>query len=215
MDINYLLKQNLPSDSEIKRVEIFVLHYQDRDLLQRCLSSIALHTTWPYKLTVLSTDMYPKGLLAKIYNKLIKESTCDYIAFVCSDAEVGVNWLYEIMRSYQDNYGCVVPLTLPPVNKDMDHDYRSGIVPLSPDAISIAVSVFKKNNLIDVGCFDENFYLYGHDVDLLRKLYNAGHKLVVNTNSIVTHKRGSTTKKVFSEEEMLAINEYTKQLLKQ
>lgn len=209
MEISNLIKQSLSTDTELERVEIFILHHSIPENTIKCLASLIAHTDWPYKITVLDTSVYPRGLLAKIYNKLIKESTCDYIAFVCSDSEFNQNWLKKFMTYLKNNkkVGCIVPLTNPPVNKEMDVKTNTGEYEIPASALSMSISLFRKNDIVCIGGFDEKFYLYGHDVDLLKKM-SKKHVFILDSSITVEHNVGSTTKMVFTKDELNEVDNY-------
>ena len=211
-NIDDIVKDVLPTDKDIKRVEIFVLHHSVPDETIKCLSSLLGRTDWPYKITVLDTSMYRKGLLAKIYNKLIKESTCDYVAFMCSDADFVNPWLKSLMKTLADkDVGCVVPLIKPPMNPSLDIKIDTGLHEISPTEISMSISLFRKKDLMDCGIFNENFYLYGHDVDLLKRL-SKKYKLILDSSVLANHKVGTTTKRLFSKKEIDDIDIYNKKI---
>lgn len=213
--IKQLVSKELPTDAQLKRVDIFVLHNKTYTDTIQCINSIVEHTDWPYRITVLDTSAYPKGLMSKMYNRLIKESPCDYISFFCSDAKATNGWLSPIMRAMEEYHpACITPATLPPCNPVIQDiiNLRDGKLHEVPaDRLSIAVSVFDKNAILKVGMFDENYYLYGHDPDLLDRLVKNGYKIFLCTASVVEHKGGETTKKLFTSSDILAINEYNKE----
>ena len=204
------------SDSEVKRVEIFVLHHSIKKDTKICLESIIEHTDWPYKLTVISTSDYPRGVLAKIYNKLLSESTCDYVAFVCSDSKFTGPWLKKLISHVSPEDGnkivCAIPLVGHSVNKELNLKRDSGVHKIRAEAISISVSLFRKKAITMLGGFNEMFYLYGHDVDLLVRLEKLGAEFVMDTSVFVDHKVGGTTKILFTKEEIDEIDEYTKRV---
>lgn len=224
MKIEELVKQKLQSDSELKRVEVFILHHSLPDNTRKCLSTFIEYVDWPYKVNLFDTSYYPKGLIAKIYNKLVKESTCNYIAFVCSDVEFTMPWLRELMGNFSwlesngKNPGCIAPLILPEVNSALGRatgyqiSKKSKVYELIPEAISISISLFKKSSILEVKGFDERFFLYGHDNDLLERLKKRGYRFFVNKNIIVNHKTASTAKSIFSKEELEEVNIYNNKI---
>ena len=131
---------------------------------------------------------------------------------MCSDAELLTPWLSTFVKHLEDNkIGCVVPLVNPPVNTSLDVKPDSGTYNISPDELSMSISLFRKKDIVDIGGFDEKFYLYGHDVDLLNKL-SSKYKLVLDSTVMVNHGVGSTTKRVFTKKELEEIDKYTKQI---
>ena len=212
-EIKKINSQSLPTDKELERVEIFVLHYAIPENTVKCLSSLLSHSDHPYKITVLDTSVYQRGVIARIYNKLIRESTCDYVAFMCSDAEFHNPWLKKFMRHLKENkrIGCVVPLVNPAVNPRMDVKPNSGEYELSENAISISVSLFRRQDILDAGGFDERFYLYGHDVDMLTRLAKK-YTFILDSSVVADHGVGSTTKMVFTKKEIEEIDYYNSQI---
>lgn len=207
-EIDKIQEIPLPTDKELRRVEIFVLHYLLPENTIKCLSSLLAHSDHPYKITVLDTSAYQRGILAKIYNKLIGESTCDYVAFMCSDAEFHTPWLKKSIEHLQiKDIGCVVPLINPAVNHVLDVPLNSGVYDIPARAISISVSLFRKQDIIDAGGFNEKFYLYGHDVDLLEKL-SRKYRFVLDSSIAADHGVGMTTKHVFTKKELEEIDNY-------
>ena len=212
MEINKIVRQNLLTDMALRRVEIFVLHHSIPENTERCVSSILKYTDWPFKLTILDTSYYQRGLLAKIYNKLLEESTCEYVAFVCSDAEFENPWLEKLFKDLISDVHvmCVTPLIIPSVNRSSDLSPYTGIYNISPNELSMSVSLFPKHLILDSNGFDERYYLYGHDSALLNKLNHKGAKFLIDTSVTVRHKVGSTTKRLFTPEELELVKEYNK-----
>jgi len=61
--------------------------------------------------------------------------------------------------------------------------------------ISGACMVIKKNILEKVGLFDEDFFMYGEEIDWCWRVHLLGYKLVFVPGSIVYHIGGASTKK--------------------
>lgn len=214
--IKEIVSKPLISDSDINRVDIYVFHHSltPREDTKECVSGLIDHSDWPYKITILDTSQYIKGQMGKMCNKIINESSCPYTASVCSDVVFNEEWLKKMMDVFlsRKDVACVTPLITPPVNKELDMKYKTGIYKIGAGALSTSVCVYNNDALKSIGMFDERFYLYGHDADVLRRLEDKGYSFFVNTDVIVTHKIGTTTKKLFNSEEMEVIEEYNKQL---
>jgi GT2 family glycosyltransferase len=56
----------------------------------------------------------------------------------------------------------------------------------------------RKTVLDRVGCFDERFFMYGEDVDLCRRINDAGYKLYYLSESEIIHYCGGASKKAVS-----------------
>ncbi len=67
---------------------------------------------------------------------------------------------------------------------------------------------------MDVGGYDEMFFLYGHDPEIFKRFDKKGYKVYIDTDIIAEHRGGSTTKKVFSPDDIDVIGEYNKEIWK-
>ena len=64
------------------------------------------------------------------------------------------------------------------------------------DVISGAFFLIKKTLLDEIGSFDEDFFMYGEDIDLCYRIKEAGYKILYNPNlGDVIHYKGSSGKK--------------------
>ena len=64
--------------------------------------------------------------------------------------------------------------------------------PFRPDWISGACMLGRTGTLREVGLFDERFFLYLEDVDLCKRLRDAGHFVAVEPRARVTHEGGGS-----------------------
>src|SRR6185369_2548169 len=102
----------LEDDSAIKRVEIVILKYKEApEVIDKAVHNIIHYTKWPFTLKIY--DNRPNSPnMSKVWNRLAKESTCDYVCIMDSDAFVPnltPCWLTRMMESI-DEKGVVVPL---------------------------------------------------------------------------------------------------------
>ncbi|MGY5353218.1 glycosyltransferase family 2 protein [Wenyingzhuangia sp. IMCC45533] len=58
-----------------------------------------------------------------------------------------------------------------------------------------AFMLMKKERYLEVGGFDEDYFMYGEDIDLSYKLTQAGYTNYYNGKSIVIHYKGESTRK--------------------
>ncbi len=63
------------------------------------------------------------------------------------------------------------------------------------DVLAGAFMMVPKKILDDVGSFDENFFMYGEDVDLSYRIQKAGYKNFYFAESCIIHFKGESTKK--------------------
>lgn len=199
-----LAEQPLLNDSKIKRVEIIVLKYKSPELEAECVTKIIRNTQWPYKLNFFDNRGNGPNT-SKAWNKLIMESTCDYILFIDSDAFVmdsigtvngerpreGVCWLTEMMKGldmYEDvamvgpvcgTTGVTTMQSMRP--KDMDPFVIDGH--LSGYCFLTKKSIYK-----ELRYFDEDFCFYGQESDWIEEiLEKREHKIVIAPRAHVIH----------------------------
>ncbi|MDQ6762920.1 MAG: glycosyltransferase family 2 protein [Bacteroidota bacterium] len=72
------------------------------------------------------------------------------------------------------------------LNKNKNHEV---------DVLAGAFIMVPKKILNDVGSFDENFFMYGEDVDLSYRIQKAGYKNFYFAESCIIHFKGESTKK--------------------
>ncbi len=58
-----------------------------------------------------------------------------------------------------------------------------------------AFMLMKKDRYLEVGGFDEDYFMYGEDIDLSYKLTKAGYTNYYNGESVVIHYKGESTRK--------------------
>ena len=100
-----MTKRGLVPDRESHRVEIIVLKYKLPDIERQCMSHLIQYTNWPYKVTWYDTRNQPANF-AKLWNRLIYESSCEYIVIMDSDAYVPPCWLEQMMECFQPDFIC-------------------------------------------------------------------------------------------------------------
>jgi GT2 family glycosyltransferase len=200
-----LAKQPLADDKKIKRVEIIVLKFKEEpEVIDECITRIIHTTQWPFKLNIF--DNRPNSAnTSKIWNKLIKESTCDYVCMIDSDAFVPAVkpcWLTRLMESV-DQHGIVVPMgegaKIGGANKD-DHAWLYPSEMLSDGIWSGFCFLLRKDLMDKVGWFDEDFYLYGQDSYFAYKLRKKFGGTIFRTDVLVRHLAGYSADKAEKED---------------
>ncbi len=156
----------MTDDKETKRVEIIMLKFKEEwKIIGESIGRIIEYTNHPYKLTIFDNRLNTANT-SRIWNKLVKESTCDYVLFIDSDAFVQPSdpcWLTRLMESI-DETGIVVPVV------DNVGGCNKATAAISYGSAKKAEGVwagmcflFKKDILKTMGKFDERFYIYGQD----------------------------------------------------
>lgn len=162
--IKQLAEVPMTDDKETKRVEIIMLKFKEEPhIINDSISRIVNNTDWPFKLVVFDNRLNTANT-SRAWNKLVKESTCDYICIIDSDCFVEKEWLNRMMESINET-GIVIPV----------FDNTGGSGQIASQASSYPASVkntsiwsgccflFKKSVYEQLGAFDERFYLYGQD----------------------------------------------------
>jgi GT2 family glycosyltransferase len=79
-----------------------------------------------------------------------------------------------------------------------DHTWADGNVPADADWVPGAYSIIRRSVLEEVGYFDERFFLYYEEVDLCRRIKNAGYVVRYWPDVVVVHLGGESSKTVTS-----------------
>ncbi len=63
------------------------------------------------------------------------------------------------------------------------------------DVLTGAFMMVRKSVLEEVGCFDDDFFMYGEDIDLSYRIKKAGYKLMYLPDTSIIHFKGESTQK--------------------
>ena len=155
----------MTDDFDTKRVEIIMLKFKESpEIIDEAVTRIIHNTNWPFKLTIFDNRLNSANT-SKIWNKLIKESTCDYILIIDSDAYVPKLepcWLTRMMESI-DETGIVVPVSDAAGGAHQHVSRPEPGVVRNQDAWSGYCFLVHKSVFEKFGFFDERFYRYGQD----------------------------------------------------
>jgi len=192
--IHALTKEPMTDDHETRRVEIIILKYKEEpNVIGECMNRIVQQTVWPFKLNIF--DNRPNNAnTSRAWNKLVRESTCDYICIIDSDAFVPEKiepcWLTRMMESINDT-GIVVPMgdNVGGSNKATEAETYPSFETVR-GVWSGFCFLFKKSALDEVGWFDEDFYIYGQDSEFAYRATKKGHPAVYRKDVFVHHMGG-------------------------
>ena len=180
--IKELAKVPMEDDHKLKRVEIIILKFkEDPEIIDKCVSLILHNTKWPFKLNIF--DNRPNSAnTSRIWNKLIRESTCDYVCIIDSDAFVPATdpcWLTRLMESV-DVTGCIIPMgdNAGGSNKAQTAKPYPSQPILDTGIWSGFCFVIKKSLWQETGGFDEDFYFYGQDSEFANRLKRKNGTLI-------------------------------------
>jgi hypothetical protein len=169
-------RKPLVDDSD--RVEVILLTIRnDRDIAEKVVKGI-LKSTHPFKLTVYENSLNTMNT-SKIWNKLIRESTCPYQLILDSDAFPQhdiITPLYAVMKQHPD---CIIAAPVgwesaipeaqniphnPKQDEFLHKEYVSGC------CFMTRKDLIEKENL----WFDEDFLFYGQDADWNERIHENG-----------------------------------------
>ena len=186
-----MINKKLTNDDKVKRVEIIVLKYNRPDCEKECVNAIIEHTSHPYKLNLYDNRLNSANM-SKIWNKLIRESTCEYVLVMDSDAfPQHDRWLEMLVECFEmyPKCGYAVPVIGQSGGPKVQQHELSGA---HPERINGHASGFcfltKKSIVEDMGWFDEDFYIFGQDSDFLeRVMRESEYEIYVARRSFVKH----------------------------
>ena len=139
-------------------------------------------------------------------NRGILQSSGEIIAFTDSDCKVDKDWLGELLETLQDETIGIVGgkiLSKRPCNNieefgEKIHDHYKAINVFKPPYVITMNWASRRSVLMEVGVFDESC-IRCEDVDLSRRIMEAGYKLCYEPEAIIFHSNESTLGGLFKE----------------
>jgi GT2 family glycosyltransferase len=193
------IEQPMLDDGEIARVEIILLKYKSPELENECIGKLIDNTTHPYKLTVFD-NRGNTGNTSRAWNKLIKESSCNLVCIMDTDAFVEDHWLEPLVECFANHQDCIlaVPVIEGTAGGYVQQRRRAFEDPFSTkDHVSGFCFLTRKDYIKDIGWYDEDFYIFGQDSDMCNRVINhPKYNMYVCPKSLVYHgdpKRPETT----------------------
>lgn len=198
--VRALARAPVPTEHELKMVEIIVLKYKDPEVEWQCAKHVLENTEWPYKLVLYDNRPGTKNM-SKIWNKLIRESTCDYILIMDSDVfvpKLNPCWLTRLMSTFEQKNDCVV--VSPKVTKTSCTQQR-GRTPVDREPEKFREPfggmcvVYKKEAFERAGYFDEDFLMYGSDTEWAFRFLKLAGGAYLRHDVVVDHISHYSTRK--------------------
>lgn len=182
----------IPSERDLKRVEIIVLKYKDPEVETKCAQLLIENTEWPYKMNFYDNRPGTKNM-SKIWNKLIRESTCDYIVIMDSDVfvpKLSPCWLTRLMDTFEKKSDCLV--VSPRVTKTSCIQQRGSVAEDKEpekfhEAFAGMCTLYKKEVFEKAGYFDEDFLMYGSDSEWAFRCLKSGVGAYLRPDVVVEH----------------------------
>lgn len=183
----------IPSDRDVKRVEIIILKYKSPEMEAKCVQHLIENTQWPFKINLFDNRPGTKNM-SKILNKLFRETTCDYFVVMDSDCfvpKLEPCWLTRCMETFEKYPDCYV--VSPAITRIGCPQQRASAPRNSKPEKFIEVfanpcSLHRKDVFEKVGYYDENFLIYGSDVEWsYRLLHTPGCSAYLRPDVLVDH----------------------------
>lgn len=197
-------KLPMKTEAEMRMVEIIVLNFQAPEMEVECAKRIIENTKWPYKL-VMYDNRLNTASTAKIWNKLIKDSTCDYVMLIDSDAfvpKLEPCWLTRMMESFEhEDCQVVIPVA---DNVGGQGQKVLGAEKYPSEVVNMGVWsgfcwLIRKSVMEKAGWFDEQFYFYGQDSEWAYRIAKKGIKTYMRKDVFLNHSSGYSGKKADAE----------------
>ncbi|MEK7583074.1 MAG: glycosyltransferase [Patescibacteria group bacterium] len=219
-DVIREVKKPVPTEHERKMVEIIVIKYKEPEVEAVCASHLIKNTQWPFKMTFYDNRGGTKNM-SKIWNKLIRESTCDYVMFMDPDAFVPrlePCWLSRLMEQFDDPECYVV---VPKVSRTSSKE-QLGVAEDAPPRklkgeFAAQCVLYDRKIFEKIGYFDEDFLFYGQDTEWSLRLIHKGFFVYLRPDVSVEHFKHYSMNKANERREVnLAVeNAYANRILKE
>lgn len=213
--IRKLAERPLNTEEEVKRVEIIILTFNNDDTEVKALEHLIRNTSHPYKLNLYDNTANPiPGNISKIWNRLIRESTCPYVCIMDSDVFVPENWLTKMMDTMK-RADVVVPLVSDTsCNQQLADKPGEGEEELK-ELLAGQIVLYDKKIFEKVGMFDEEFLLYGQDTEWGMRMASKDVKCLIRKDVLVEHKGSDTIEKNKDKYPVLLEREYARMLCRE
>lgn len=217
--IKKLASQPLVDEKQKKMVEIIMLKYKDPEVEEEAVKRIIKYTDWPFKLIVYDNRINEnRKNISKIWNKLIKQSICDYVLILDSDCfvpKIKPCWLTRMMETFEKEKNCYLVLPLvSSTSADFQKAEKAKKYPAyrevkKEDGVWAGqMMLFKKELFEKIGYFDEEFYVYGQDSEFSARMYESPYKLFLREDVLIEHLGSYSLSKAQKEYDFILEREY-------
>lgn len=189
--IKKLADRPLKTESEMGMVELVIMAYNEHDMVADVIGRMVKYANYPFKLTVLNNiEQITPINFSKVWNKMIKETKCDYIGFFDSDVFVQQDWLKRMMESFKKaEIDLVLPVldntSSPQAVASQEAPYPS-TEPLR-EILTGQMAIYRRSLFDEIGYFDERFLLYGQDSEFGHRFLKKGRKGEIRRDVFVHH----------------------------
>ena len=202
-----------------KEITVVIVLYEEKlDLVFRCLEgiknfkiiivdnagNISLKKKIEEKFKIYLYILNKKNCgYTKAANQAIKQCDTEYILMFQADGLISNKDISILLKSHKKYENCFV--TSPTsYDKDSKLSYNGGCLPeknLGMDVLNLegdvcvetvlgSIILFKKKDILELGLFDENFFLYYLDFELCRRIINRKKSIIQIFDAKVQHVHG-------------------------
>lgn len=138
----------------------------------------------------------------------LESATADYVFLLNSDATLDPGGLAPLVARMEDStVGIVAPAIYVPPDREMQKDVlgrfptpsrilarktNDSLDNLEPDWVTGCAMLLRRQEMLDLGGFDPNLFMYLEDVDLCKRYRDAGMRVVREISSGVLHLGGAS-----------------------
>lgn len=189
--IKELADRPLKTEKEMKMVELVIMAFNEHDMVADVVGRMIKYANYPFKLTVLNniSQITPINF-SRVWNKVIRETKCDYVGFFDSDVFFEQDWLKRMMESFEnDEIDLVVPVldnTSSPQAKASKASVYPSTEPLTA-LLTAQVAIYRVSLFDKIGFFDERFLLYGQDSEFGHRFLKKKCKGEIRRDVFVHH----------------------------
>lgn len=185
----YFEEADKPLVDDADRVEVIMLVI-DNDRAEASLAIEGLFKTeYPFKLTVYENKRNPRNT-SKIWNKLVRESTAEYILIIDSDVIPQndiITPMLEVLTRNPD-VAAVGPVGFGALPLHQCEALKVDGNPIEVGAnLSGCCFMFKKSTLETIGYWDEDFVFYGQDSEWGARAVSLKYKLFATPRAYIFH----------------------------
>jgi len=203
----------------INEITIIIILYEEKtDLVLQCLENIknfkiiivdnagniSLENKIKEKYEIYKYFLNKKNYgFSKAANKAIKECDTEYILNLQADCLISNEEILKLLKSHKKYENCFI--TSPTFyNKDSKLSYNAGVLPeknneryilnlegdVCVETVLGSTILFKKKDILELGLFDENFFLYYVDFELCRRIIKNKKTIIQIFDAKVQHEHG-------------------------
>ena len=140
---------------------------------------------------------------AKAANQAIKQCDTEYILMFQADGIISNKDIFILLESHKKYKNCFIASPTY-YDKESKLSYNSGYLPekngknvilnlegdLCVETVLGSIILFKKKDIIEIGLYDENFFLYYLDFELCRRIINKKKSIIQIFDAKVQHAHG-------------------------